>query len=314
MRQIHHSSRHDGAPTRARRGTHERRIHQQRVTACSCSAAWPPAWCSARWEPAASWPDRRRTPWWSTREACRAVAIHGSSACVTSSSETSPSAARSGLPSCVIVDGETVVDLWGGIARTDDGRALGSGHADQRVVVHEGRDRALRAHAGRARRSSISTRRWSSTGPSSASRARTASRSRCCSRTRPVLPAVRSPLPRARSSTGTSWCETLAAEAPFWEPGTRNGYHALTFGFLVGEVVRRVSGRPLGDFFRDEVATPLGLDFWIGLPESEEPRSRRRIPADSAREDGDRARLLCRGVRRSDLDSRRRLLQHRAAT
>jgi CubicO group peptidase (beta-lactamase class C family) len=58
----------------------------------------------------------------------------------------------------------------------------------------------------------------------------------------------------------------LAAEEPFWRPGTRNGYHALTFGFLVGEVIRRVSGRSLGAFFREEVAGPLGLDFWIGLP------------------------------------------------
>ena len=64
----------------------------------------------------------------------------------------------------------------------------------------------------------------------------------------------------------------LAAEEPFWEPGTRNGYHAFTFGFLVGELIRRVSGKSLGTFFRDEVATPLGLDFWIGLPEEEEPR------------------------------------------
>ena len=66
--------------------------------------------------------------------------------------------------------------------------------------------------------------------------------------------------------------ERLAAQAPFWEPGTRNGYHALTFGFTVGEIVRRVSGKSLGSFFRDEVARPLGIDFWIGLPEEIEPR------------------------------------------
>jgi CubicO group peptidase (beta-lactamase class C family) len=64
----------------------------------------------------------------------------------------------------------------------------------------------------------------------------------------------------------------LAAEAPFWEPGTRHGYHGSTFGWLVGEVVRRVSGKSLGTFFQDEIARPLGIDFWIGLPETIEPR------------------------------------------
>jgi CubicO group peptidase (beta-lactamase class C family) len=56
------------------------------------------------------------------------------------------------------------------------------------------------------------------------------------------------------------------------EPGTRHGYHALVFGHLVGEILRRVTGHSLGTFFRTEVAEPLGLDFWIGLPEEQEPR------------------------------------------
>ncbi|MGB0114334.1 MAG: serine hydrolase domain-containing protein [Ilumatobacteraceae bacterium] len=66
--------------------------------------------------------------------------------------------------------------------------------------------------------------------------------------------------------------EALAAQAPLWEPGTAHGYHALTYGWLAGELVRRVDGRTIGRYFADEVAGPLGLDFWIGLPESEEPR------------------------------------------
>lgn len=66
--------------------------------------------------------------------------------------------------------------------------------------------------------------------------------------------------------------ETLAAQAPLWEPGTTHGYHALTYGWLAGEVVRRADGRRIGRFFAEEVAGPLGLDFWIGLPEAEEPR------------------------------------------
>ena len=66
--------------------------------------------------------------------------------------------------------------------------------------------------------------------------------------------------------------EALAAQAPAWEPGTQHGYHATTFGWLVGEVVRRVDGRSIGTFVREELAAPLGLDLWIGLPESEHER------------------------------------------
>src|SRR5690606_36755813 len=73
--------------------------------------------------------------------------------------------------------------------------------------------------------------------------------------------------------------EALAAQRPMWEPGTAHGYHALTYGWLAGEVVRRVDGRTLGRFFADEIAAPLGLEFWIGLPESEEPRVSTLEPA-----------------------------------
>ncbi|WP_192809650.1 serine hydrolase domain-containing protein [Actinomadura rudentiformis] len=64
----------------------------------------------------------------------------------------------------------------------------------------------------------------------------------------------------------------LAAQAPQWEPGTEAGYHSITFGFLVGEVVRRVTGRGLGAFFAEEVAGPLGADFHIGLPAEHDHR------------------------------------------
>jgi CubicO group peptidase (beta-lactamase class C family) len=64
----------------------------------------------------------------------------------------------------------------------------------------------------------------------------------------------------------------LAAQQPLWEPGTASGYHAMTFGFLVGEVVRRVTGQTLGEFFAAEVARPLDADFCIGLPEADLPR------------------------------------------
>ena len=72
--------------------------------------------------------------------------------------------------------------------------------------------------------------------------------------------------------------DALAAQPPNWEPGTAHGYHMRSYGWLVGELVRRIDGRTLGRFFADEVAAPLGLQFWIGLPESEEPRVSTIVP------------------------------------
>ncbi|MFF0777279.1 serine hydrolase domain-containing protein [Streptomyces sp. NPDC003720] len=80
----------------------------------------------------------------------------------------------------------------------------------------------------------------------------------------------------------------LAATEPWWEPGTRSGYHALTWGFLVGEVIRRVSGLRPGAFLEEEVTGPLGLDFTIGLPEKETGRAAELVHARS-RDDGERA-------------------------
>jgi CubicO group peptidase (beta-lactamase class C family) len=70
----------------------------------------------------------------------------------------------------------------------------------------------------------------------------------------------------------------LAAQAPWWTPGTASGYHALNQGHLVGEVIRRVSGRSLGQFFAQEIAGPLGADFHIGLNPSEFHRVSNVIP------------------------------------
>jgi CubicO group peptidase (beta-lactamase class C family) len=71
--------------------------------------------------------------------------------------------------------------------------------------------------------------------------------------------------------------DALARQRPHWEPGTKHGSHATTYGWLVGEVIRRVSGRSIGTYFREEVAEPLGLDFWIGLPAEHEPRVARLV-------------------------------------
>ncbi|MFH9422316.1 serine hydrolase domain-containing protein [Streptomyces sp. NPDC017529] len=77
----------------------------------------------------------------------------------------------------------------------------------------------------------------------------------------------------------------LAAQAPRWEPGTAAGYHSLTQGFLVGEVVRRITGRGVGEFLDDEVAGPLGADFHIGLPAEHDHRVALSVAPPSRDED-----------------------------
>ncbi len=86
------------------------------------------------------------------------------------------------------------------------------------------------------------------------------------------LPTFREPLKKDAYYDWDYMIHRLEEEAPFWEPGTRNGYHMTNFGWTVGELVRRASGKSLGRFFQDEVADPLQIDFWIGLPKEIEPR------------------------------------------
>lgn len=72
--------------------------------------------------------------------------------------------------------------------------------------------------------------------------------------------------------------EALAAETPWWEPGTANGYHAITFGHLNGELVRRLTGKSFGTFLHDEIAGPLAADFQCGTPATEDGRIATMVP------------------------------------
>jgi CubicO group peptidase (beta-lactamase class C family) len=86
------------------------------------------------------------------------------------------------------------------------------------------------------------------------------------------IPALRQ---RLRAESFYDWnymAGLLAAEQPFWTPGTKHGYHAITFGWLVGEVIRRIAGKSVGAYFRDELARPLGLDCHIGLNAADDER------------------------------------------
>ena len=91
------------------------------------------------------------------------------------------------------------------------------------------------------------------------------------------LPVVEGEFTLAEALAWDPVIEQLARQATRWEPGTAVGYHMRTFGWLTGELVRRITGVTLGAFFAAEVAAPLGLDWWIGLPETEEPRVARIV-------------------------------------
>ncbi|MFC0600300.1 serine hydrolase domain-containing protein [Streptomyces palmae] len=101
---------------------------------------------------------------------------------------------------------------------------------------------------------------------------------------RAAVPALDTPLTPAQAGDGVSGPEAVAAQAPAWEPGTDHGYHAQTFSWTIGELVRRVTGRTIGRWVAEEIARPLGLGLWIGLPEAERPRVGRigDVPAPAA--------------------------------
>ncbi len=86
------------------------------------------------------------------------------------------------------------------------------------------------------------------------------------------LPALERPLARDAFFDWDLMTNAIAAQEPWWEPGSNHGYHTNTFGFLLGETLRRAAGERLRDFFRDHVAHKLGVDFFMSVPESELPR------------------------------------------
>ncbi|MFG2723346.1 serine hydrolase domain-containing protein [Streptomyces sp. NPDC048416] len=94
------------------------------------------------------------------------------------------------------------------------------------------------------------------------------------------VPALDRPLTPAEAVDGESGPAAVAAQAPFWEPGTAHGYHAQTYSWLLGELVRRVTGRTIGRWVAEEIAGPLGLDFWLGVPDTEAHRVGRVGPVE----------------------------------
>ncbi|MGN9838210.1 serine hydrolase domain-containing protein [Nonomuraea sp. H19] len=89
------------------------------------------------------------------------------------------------------------------------------------------------------------------------------------------LPVIEEPVPVEEFEDHAAIAARLADQAPIWEPGSAHGYHALTYGFLVGEVIRRVTGKSVGDLVAAEIAGPLGLELWVGAPDDAIARAAR---------------------------------------
>jgi CubicO group peptidase (beta-lactamase class C family) len=174
------------------------------------------------------------------------------------------------------VDGAQVVDLWGG-TRTDTGAAYDDDTLQIIFSSTKGATAAcahLLAQRGLLDIDAPVVAYWPEFGQAGKEHIPV----RWLLSHQAGLPTVDAKLTREEALSWEPVIHALEVQAPYWEPGVAHGYHALTYGHLVGEVVRRVDGRSLGTFFHDEIAEPLGLEFWIGLPEELEPRVAPMIP------------------------------------
>lgn len=173
-----------------------------------------------------------------------------------------------GAALCVCVAGEAVVDLWAGTADKNGQQAW---HTDTILNLFSATKvftavAALQLVAeGKLDLDAPVARYWPEFA--AAGKAGISVRQLLCHRA--GLPAIRRQLAPEALYQWQTMTEVLAAETPWWEPGTTHGYAAITFGWLLGELLRRVTGREPGDVIVDRVARPLGLDFHIGLADSE---------------------------------------------
>ncbi|MDP1794133.1 MAG: serine hydrolase domain-containing protein [Acidimicrobiales bacterium] len=183
-----------------------------------------------------------------------------------------------GASLCVTHEGETVIDVWGGAFDRESGKPWDRDTISIVMSCTKGAV-ALCAHVlasqGLLDIEAPVAEYW----PEFASNGKEHATVRMMLDHSVGVPAMRGEMAPDFMIHWDQVVERLAAEAPFWEPGTRNGYHLVNFGWTVGELVRRVSGKSLGTFFQEAICQPLGIDFWIGLPESEEPRVSDMIPS-----------------------------------
>ncbi len=176
-----------------------------------------------------------------------------------------------GASLAIYVDGEKKVDLWGGVADIATGRPWAQ---DTLGIVYSATKGAtailghLIAQRGELDFDAPVTRYWPEFGGAGKSNVPV----RYLFTHQVGLPFLDQTLTREEVLDGRRIVEILERETPIWEPGTAHGYHALTYGWLIGTLVLKIRGKSLGEVFQEEIARPLGIDFHIGLPTSEIPR------------------------------------------
>ena len=178
----------------------------------------------------------------------------------------------------IVVDGRPVVDLWGG-------------HADKAKTRPWMRDTLVNVYSTTKGLTATCAHRLIDQGkldpdepvarywPEFAQAGKKDLPVRYILSHRAGLPAIRKTLSEEAIFHWDEMTSALAEQEPWWQPGTRHGYHAITIGWLVGEVIRRITGKGLGTYFRTEIAEPLGLDAHIGLDAKHDSRVTDLLPA-----------------------------------
>jgi len=183
-----------------------------------------------------------------------------------------------GASVAIVIDGKPVVDLWGG--HSDKARSR-PWQRDTLVNVYSTTKglTATCAHRlidqGKLDPDEAVSHYW----PEFAQAGKKDMPVRYLLSHRAGLPAIRKVLSEEALFDWDTMASALAEQDPWWQPGTKHGYHALTIGWLVGEVIKRITGKGLGRYFREEIAEPLGLDAHIGLDAKHDSRVSDLLPS-----------------------------------
>ena len=184
-----------------------------------------------------------------------------------------------GAAVCVYLEGEPVVDLWGGAA---DPHTEAPWQEDTLVLVYSATKGVTATCANLLMQNGLITpeTKVADIWPEFAANGKAAITVAQVMSHQAGLPYVEGEFTLEESLDWQTMVDALAQQKPIWEPGTKHGYHMRTYGWLVGEVIRRADPqhRSVGTFWREEIADALGVDFWIGLPEELESRVAQLVP------------------------------------
>ena len=185
---------------------------------------------------------------------------------------------------CVVVDGETAVDIWGGYTneqRTDEwnNETLSVAFSSTKAAL------ALCAHILIEREELKTEDKVVKYWPEYGKKGKVETTVGMILNHTAGLPAFATTVEQGGFFDWEYMIGLLENEEPFWIPGKKTGYHMMTTGWLIGELIKRVTGKSLGEFFNDEVSKPYNLEYWIGLPDSEVDRVAKVTPFKSSPSD-----------------------------